>query len=298
LYQQGERPRNSAKSRALARGALVLALAACDPTIHLGAEAVDEAGASDARSSFDGSSEDASLLVDGTGPVDGSASVIWSSSFENGTFSEWDGDGQGKEFFSANTSLSVSTEQAHSGTQSAKLTIDPNNGIVEDIYLFRGIAGAPAANAEAYYGAWFFIPQRYVEPFYWNIFHFLDGASVDRDSLGSIWDVDLRSSTDTGELVPYVYDYLGRLQRTEDTPRAVPIGKWFHLEVLVRLAADDTGRFAIWQDGVLVFDVENVMTSMTPWIQWAVGSTSTDLMPSPADLYIDDVTLSSSRVGP
>jgi hypothetical protein len=278
-------------------------LVGCDSTIHLGAEdIVLEAGSADANPPIADAVSEANVSnVDGAGAplmtVDGRASVLWSATFEPGDFSEWESDGQGGTFNSLNTSHIVSTEQAHSGMNAAKLTIDPTNSIVEDIYLFRGISGAPAAQSEAYYGAWFYIPKPYLESFYWNIFHFLDGGTVDRQSLVEIWDVDLRSN-DTGALVPYVYDFLARRQRDEPTPIPVPVGKWFHLEVLLRLASDATGRFAIWQDGVLVIDVPDVVTSNSPWLQWSVGSTSTDITPAPADLYIDDVTMSLARVGP
>jgi hypothetical protein len=309
LCEQCERPAVSARSRIGAMlGALLCASAAvqCEGAIHLGGEdAVIEAGAADAN--LDGSKADdasatlADARADGAGDelmsVDGRASVLWSATFEPGDFSEWESDGQGGTYNSLNTSHIVSAEQAHSGVNAAKLTIDPTNSIVEDIYLFRGISGAPAAQSEAYYAAWFYIPNPYIESFYWNIFHFLDGGTVDRLSLVEIWDVDLRSN-DTGALVPYVYDFLARRQRDEPTPIPVPIGKWFHIEVLLLLASDATGRFAMWQDGVPVIDLRDVVTSNSPWIQWSVGSTSTDIMPAPSDLYIDDVTMSLARVGP
>jgi hypothetical protein len=289
---------------------LAIMLAGCDPTIRLGAQLGAEAGPADATSDapqfddaravapdgdgarFDAAGFDAAdaAEVDATVGTDAQGSILWSATFETGDFSEWTADGQGFEY-GLTSSHVVTTDQAHSGTQSAKLTINPTNGNVDYMYLFRGGPGAPPAEPEAYYGAWFFIPQAYTESFYWNIFHFLQSATADRSSVTSIWDVNLRSN-ETGALVPYVYDFVARRQRDETIPTPVPTGRWFHLEVLLRVASTPTGRFALFQDGVLVLDATDIVTTSNPWIQWSVGSTSTDITPTPADLYIDDVTLS------
>jgi hypothetical protein len=305
---------------ALPTAALLTAalLSACDPTIMLGtanvdAAAVDAVPAVDGPSStgdrsepddssLDAAASDASSDGDAGGPdaievVDGQASVVWRATFETGDFSEWSADGQGGTFSSMNSAHATSTEQAHSGASSAKLTITPASGLVEYLYMFRGGPGAPALPAEAYYGAWFFIPYPYIESQYWNLFHFLQSAMQSRAGLRPIWDLDLRSNA-AGDLVPYVWDFIARRQRDEPVPLPVPVGQWFHLEVFLRVATTATGRFALWQDGVLVLDVENVVTSVAPWTEWDLGSTSLDIMPAPADLYVDDVTLSLSRAGP
>lgn len=315
-----ERPAVSATSRggwAFASAAAIGAafLGACGRVIHLGDEPLDpeeDAAAApfDAQressisvnSKPDANPVDAGATVEARAAeaspgVDGRATVLWSASFETGDFSEWEADGQGGTYFSAGASPSPSTEQAHMGSGSAKLTSNPKNGIVEDVYLFRGAPGSPPAEPEAYYGAWFFIPKPYVASFYWNIFHFLYGDTSDRQGVMGMWDLNLRSNS-AGELVPYGFDFIARQQRDEPVPIPVPVGKWFHIEILMRLAADATGRVAVWQDGTLVLDVNNVVTAPTPWIQWSVGNTSTDITPAPADLYIDDVTLSLARVGP
>lgn len=311
LSRRGQLPSIAARTGAtlfalIAMGAAPLA--GCGRVIRLGEEPdeTEDASSVDARgeSSIDDEARDdggrtaADVRVpEASMAVDGRASVIWSASFETGDFSEWEADSQGGSYFSQAGSVTPTTEQAHGGMRSATLTINPRNGIVEDVYLFRGTSRSPPAEPEAYYGAWFFIPKPYVASFYWNIFHFLYGAAPDRQAVTNLWDLNLRSNS-AGELVPYAYDFIARYQRDEPVPIPVPVGKWFHIEVLYHLAADATGRVAVWQDGVLVLDVNNVVTAPTPWLQWAVGNTSTDITPAPADLYIDDVTLSLSRVGP
>lgn len=286
--------------------AWALCTVGCDPMIHLGAETrPSDASTQDVSAEInDGVGVDGSDVhvageasaQDVFAGVDGRTVVPWSATFEPGDFSEWEADGQGGAY-QLSVPPTVSTEQAHSGTHSAKLTISPVNGLVDYVYLFRGTAGSPPAEPEAYYGAWFYIPKPYLVSMYWNVFHFLYGTTPDRQDLKGIWDLDLRSS-DTGELIPYVWDFLARRQRDQLTPMPVQPGKWFHIEMFLRLASDATGQVSVWQDGVLVLDVSDVVTSPTPWLQWSVGNTSLDITPTPADLYIDDVTLSLSRVGP
>jgi hypothetical protein len=307
--RQHERLPVSAASRigsAFSAGAAAVLLAGCGQIIHLGDEPGDDTsgldGAADSSSGADApdgtKGKDGGHIADASGSVDGRATISWSASFETSDFSEWEGDSQGGSYSSAGGSSSPSTEQAHTGTGSAKLTINPRNGIVEDVYLFRGTSSSPPAEPEAYYGVWFFIPKPYVASFYWNIFHFLYGATQDRQGgVMNLWDLSLRSNT-AGDLVPYAYDFIARQQHDEPVPIPVPVGKWFHIEILFRLAADPTGRVAVWQDGVLVLDVNDVVSAPTPWIQWSIGSASYDITSTPADLYIDDVTLSLSRVGP
>ena len=207
--------------RGLLLGAALVVCEACDPTIHLGTDFIGDAGAAlladarqvegsinsetDSRAPLDAFVD--ARIVDEIGAVDGSATIIWSSGFETGTISEWESDGLGGTYFSMNTALVVTTERAHSGSYAVKLTINPMGGNIEDRYLFRGGAGAPPALEEAYYGAWFFIPQPYIENFYWNLFHFLQSPAADRQGTNPVWDLNLRSNL-AGDLVPYVYDFL------------------------------------------------------------------------------------------
>ncbi len=70
------------------------------------------------------------------------------------------------------------------------------------------------------------------------------------------------------------------------TPVPVPSGKWVQFEVLLRKATDDTGRFAVWQDGALIVDIENVQTAENDWAQWNVGASSDELVTLPTLMYV------------
>ena len=63
-------------------------------------------------------------------------------------------------------------------------------------------------------------------------------------------------------------------------------------------APDNTGRVAIWQDGVRLFDVRNVPTRHADGdCQWSVNNYSNGLTPSSATIYIDDAATAIPAAG-
>jgi hypothetical protein len=220
--------------------------------------------------------------------------VIWRSDFEVGDLSEWTGDGQGANYRSGEPSLpTVVSERAHTGAQSLKLTISVANGMNSVNYMYRQ---APTPT-EAYYTAWFFLPKNYAVKDWLNIVHFVGSQTGDGRNEVALWDLDLRSASD-GTLGLYAYEFDGSKQYDPMVPRPFPVGAWVKIEILFRKAADASGRVAVFQDGVSMLDLTNVRTAPNDWLRWALGSASTNIVPSPAELYVDDATISSTRVAP
>ncbi len=141
--------------------------------------------------------------------------------------------------------------------------------------------------AEAYYGAWYYIPQLATNKDNWNLFHF-QGGSVGGSSQHFLWDVSLVNAP-TGELDLRVYDDLQSKNGTSAIP--IPIGKWFHLVFYWKRAKDTTGEVALYQDGTQVVDFTNLITDDTDWDQWYVGNLATALQPPQSTVYVDDVTI-------
>jgi hypothetical protein len=187
----------------------------------------------------------------------------------------------------------ITSERAHTGTQALKVSISVEGGMTSANYMYR----QAATPAEAYYGAWFLIPQNYTVKDWWNILHFVGSQTGDGRNEVSLWDVDLRSSAD-GSLALYVYEFGGTKQHNPASPRAFPIGVWVQLEVLFHKAPDNSGRFAVYQDGALLIDVNGVRTAPNDWLRWAVGSASSNIAPTPADVYVDDAAISLTRISP
>ena len=78
----------------------------------------------------------------------------------------------------------------------------------------------------------------------------------------------------------------------------VPVGRWFHLEAYYRKAVDDSGRVAVWQDGVQILDLDGVRTANSDDLAWSVNNYGAHIDPGDVLVYADDATISTSRAGP
>ena len=99
------------------------------------------------------------------------------------------------------TSLAVSTDFAHTGQYSVKLT----NGAVsmsESAHLWR----QDEYPAEAYYSAWFYLPRAYQTTADWSLVQFQVPPTADGGPIGQLLDIDLRSLPN-GDLILSVYDH-------------------------------------------------------------------------------------------
>jgi len=99
----------------------------------------------------------------------------------------------------------------------------------------------------------------------------------------------------TGALELVVYDFLNGRARRAVQSRPVPIGAWFHVQFYLKRAVENTGAIALYQDGEQLIAASALKTDDTRWGQWYVGNLATDLTPSKATLYVDDVSIRASR---
>jgi hypothetical protein len=177
----------------------------------------------------------------------------------------------------------VVTSPVHSGQLAAAFTVSSRDG---GMYQSRCVRDG-LFPAEAYYGAWYYIPEYATNTGTWNLFHF-QGGKLDKSSVHGIWDVSLINKN--GELVPRVRDFLHN--RTLDGT-AIPLGRWFHLVFFLKRAKDTTGEAALFQDGERVATFANQSTDDTEWSQWYAGNYVTALNPPDSTVYMDDVTIST-----
>jgi hypothetical protein len=98
-------------------------------------------------------------------------------------------------------------------------------------------------------------------------------------------------------LAAQLYNYVSAKNLQQSNPIAVPIASWVHFEVFLKKTSDATGQFKVWQDDVEILDAEGVVTAQTAWMEWSVGGASNNVSPSPGLVYIDDATISVSRLG-
>jgi len=231
---------------------------------------------------------------------------------EGGNLSEWYLNGGGGEYngncsnpcSSTNGSTSeASQEQARSGNWSAKLTI-PGTGAVR-LYRWK----EPHENREAYYSAWYFVPQRYTVNLYgWaNWFQFKSATTDGKHDPFFI--LDWRNAQATGQMYFLLTWWPGlKIEgpqpgqsggRTWPSPVEIPVGRWFHVEVRYVCAGDFTGAIQVWQDDVEIFKLENIRTRYDNGdCQWSINNYAENISPSPVSIYIDDAVISETRVGP
>jgi len=223
------------------------------------------------------------------------AGILWQATFEPGDLSEWLADGHGGVYTDGRAPDPGATpEQAHRGRYGGLVVFSPAAATATFSYFYR----EQPSPAQAYYGAWFFIPAALEVRSFLSLLHFGYHPAAGDPTTTAIWDFDLQPDTD-GSLVPRLYQ-TGAASPVAPQPAVpVPPATWVHFELLFKKAADATGQIVAWQNGVQIMDVANVVTAPTDWIQWDVGGGALDVItPTPVSIYVDDVTISSTRVGP
>jgi hypothetical protein len=237
-------------------------------------------------------------FVAGCGPkLSVGSDVLWSATFESGSFSEWTDVGRGPEAFpEAGDSTVVSNGRAHDGTYSTKLTIDTSIAGEQQNTLLSRVGDLPV---EGYYSAWYYLPSAVTVGTYWVIFKFRLRTNASDDSTTTeFYDLDLVNSS-PGQMSLILYNHRTPVHEIPlDVPHPnVPVGTWFQIESFYRNTQDNTGHLTFWLDGQPIIDIAGQPMAPTPWIEWEVCSIGVDLMPSPAVIYIDDCALSQTRVG-
>jgi len=229
----------------------------------------------------------------------GANGVLWSAGMESGDLREWYrpcsgsspcGHELGGEFNSGNADCRASRDVAHTGQYSAKLTISTSPAA--GVRLFRW--GETRRYADLYFSVWYYFPRRYDTPAgWWNILQWKSKTSTRNDP----FDVVNVGNRANGNMYLYLHRWVAKKSYSQ-TIKDIPVGKWVHVEAFHRCAADGTGRIRVWQDGVQLYDVQNVNTRYADGdCQWSVNNYSDQVTPSPGTIYIDDAAISTARIG-
>ena len=223
--------------------------------------------------------------------IDLGSDLVWSARHETGDLSEW-AQGVGGSAADPDTTVAISASFAHSGRYSVKLT----NSTVGDVQGAR-LWHQGDFPEEAFYSVWYYLPQTYQTRVDWTILQFRTPTD-DPATVSQFLDVDLRSLPG-GELILSIYDHRPDYLRlpTADPALIVPVGRWFQIEVFYRRAPDDTGRFTLWLDGKLNYDVHRPMAA-DPTVYWTPCSVTGDLSPTQSEIYVDDAAISYDWLTP
>lgn len=235
---------------------------------------------------------------------------IWSSSRRT------DGSTAGGGVYNSGSATAVpSRDVAHRGSWSAKLALAFPSERTPGSRLFRW--AEPHARREAYYSAWFFLPQTYrssgpPNSRFWNIFQF-KSSTADGKRNDPLWFLNIKNDG-AGAMVLHLVWWdkelpgpaAGQVGSREFVPRVsrpLPVGRWFRLQAFLRQSKDFDGRLTVWQDGVRIFDLDGIRTcydnpTYNAWRcdnAWSVNNYSDGLTPNPAVLYVDDAQIRATR---
>jgi len=181
---------------------------------------------------------------------------------------------------------------AHSGRYSGLIAIAPTASMTSTSYLFRN-QPSPAAG---YYSAWFYVPSSITVGSWLSLTHFSGSQTGDGKNLFALWDVNLYALPGGG-LAAQLYDYVHQVNLQQPAPVSVPLDAWVQFEVLLSKATGATGEVTVWQDGTLILQRSGVATVPNDWLQWDAGGASTNILPTPAYIYMDDAAISLIRLG-
>jgi hypothetical protein len=239
-------------------------------------------------------------------PLELGSDLIWSADQESGNLEPWTLDGSGEArtprapdtdddplLPGKDSSIEVSTQQAHSGRYSVKL-VNPTGWDQDDdgpeLYHVLGV------QSDAYYSAWFFLPEAYrLEP----QLTLMRLRSRDPGSSEPFngEELQLRSLSSGGYVLQVFSNNNGFLLEPIANPAPyVESGRWFQLEA--RFEPQSAGRLRVWLDGTLAYDLMNRPGAIGSEQVLGVCNVAESAEPSPVVVFVDDVAVSLSRVSP
>lgn len=228
----------------------------------------------------------------GAPSVGGDPTILWADGMETGTIASWESQDCGGEFNTGHGHTVASQDVVRTGRFSAKLSVDTRDGENDATRLMRWCE--PTEYPEAYYSAWYYFPERVdVKAGWWNIFQFKSRTENANDPF---WVVNVGNRED-GTMYLYLRDWIHERSHVQ-TFKDLPVGQWVHIEAFMRRADGPTGQITVWQDGTLLFDLQNVQTHYPGGSStWSVDNYSSGLDPEQATIYVDDAMISTTRIG-
>ena len=222
----------------------------------------------------------------------GSAGTVWSAGMETGDLSEWGAGGGtgGGEYNSGGGDSWASQDRARTGQWSVKMVLPNGSGGTR---LFRWDEGRQYA--EAYYSAWFYFPDRLEPAVYLNPFQFKSNSSSGQSD--PFWNFVVGNRSN-GAMYLYLWDWQNS-QSYGQNVIDIPVNQWVHFECFLKQSATGSGQLKCWQDGVLLWDRQNIITNYPNGpAQWAINNYSSGVTPVPTVIYADDAAISLTSTWP
>lgn len=240
------------------------------------------------------------ILLYSTKSVLEASEPLWSANHESGNEVQWYRHSGGGEFDSGCAGVQPSIEVARSGRLSLQLTMGaPCAPPSSAARMFRW--HEPRLYPDLYYRVWYYLPRSYTvtgsgipgDGAFWNILQW-KSRSLTPPRNDPFFMLNIANRPESGAMFLYLFDSKAQVSH----PQAivdVPVGRWFSVEAVYRSREDATGQVAIWQDGILLWDVTGVQTrypdSEGGTAEWSVNNFSNGVAPAPTILFIDDAEI-------
>jgi hypothetical protein len=221
-------------------------------------------------------------------PTPDSSTPLWQADHETGDLSQWLINQDNAVYLTGTGSVTITQQVAHSGCYAIALSIRDAVTQTQAARIMRWDDNL----AEGYYSAWFYFPQIYRPNLYWGIFQFKSTNGARNDP---IWIVNV-GNRPTGEMYLYLFDWIHR-KGYEQTLLNVPVGKWTNITAYYRRSLADTGQITVWQDGVKLFDFNQVQTAIADDVVWGLNNYTNGIVPGDATIYVDDAVISQTQAG-
>jgi len=226
--------------------------------------------------------------------------TIWKAGFETRDLSEFNLHGG----FVAHGSgrYEIVTPMAHSGSYSASLIIDTtqqSNVGSHASYLFFWDQNMLVDDAY-YYSAWYYIPEGTIPHDWWNIWQWKSTFDGNSDRSVPMFDLDGKRDENGIRLVLYFRpdDDTQKLTWEQRNVYVQP-NTWFQIEAFYKRAVDNSGQVIVWQDGTEIFNVAGKPTVMNDrTIYWSVNNYTDVIEPNPNRIFVDDMAITKTRLGP
>jgi hypothetical protein len=214
---------------------------------------------------------------------------VWWTDNESGDLSAWKRAGSTWE--SGGGSLAVVSAPVRSGRYAVRSTVaaQPSGTISGAVLVAENMP------QEAYYSAWFWVPETVPSSTYWTFFK-LASRMVPTDSTTGldVWDFDLDPASDGGVKLRLFHH--PPIDVAPLVAKTVPLARWFQVEAHYRASTTDDGELLLWLDDTLLFEIHGP-TAPTSYVAWTIGGATEDLGLPQASVLLDDAAVTTRRLG-
>jgi len=244
--------------------------------------------------------------------------ILWQGTASTGNLNELTDFTSGYDgaWLSGAATAAASTTQKKTGTHSYQMNIDVSGGSSgARLAKTQNGVSPPPLLADQYYSCWYWVPQHITVPVWWIVFQWKH-AGTELGASDPLYSVNILNRTENAQSKMYLraYRYVGNdgaynttgAQFVDSAPAGinVPVATWFHMEARFKFHRTG-GVFTMWQDGVKLWDLQNIVTLYDygaqpdgrPY-QWAPSNYSDALTPTTVITYADELKITDGRWGP